>query len=143
MWSGGYSDDRTQAIGGSLTYCLKGLSVRQRWMRFVVSKAQLLEHCRYDLRSLRARLLHHHPVRKAKAIAQLALNGAVDDRRFGAVQIFHDLRTHCASPSHSLSQWKEAYAEACAMHTRKKVDFRVMPAVGRLTTRPNGGALGT
>lgn len=142
MLSGGCFVVRLQAMGGSLTYCLEVSSVRNRRVRLVVSKAQLLEHRCDNLRRAGARLFKSDALREPQTVAQLPLDGAVDDRRFGAVQVIQDLRTHAASPSLSLSQWKEAYAGITAMHTRKKVDFRVMSSAGRVSSpRQNGGAV--
>ncbi|MNL19306.1 hypothetical protein D3C87_1404990 [compost metagenome] len=143
MLSGGCFAVYLQAMGGSLTYCLEVSSVRNRRVRLVVSKAQLLEHRCDNLRGVGARLFKRDALREPKVVAQLPLDGAVDDRRFGAIQVIQDLRTHSASPSHSLSQWKEAYAGNSAMHTRKKVDFRVMPSAGeRSSSSHKGEAVG-
>lgn len=142
MLSGGCFVVRLQAMGGSLTYCPEVSSVRNRRVRLVISKAQLLEHRCDNLRRAGARLFKSDALREPQAVAQLPLDSAVDDRRFGAVRVIQDLRTHAVSPSLSLSQWKEAYAGIPAMHTRKKVDFRVMPSAGRVSSpRQNGGAM--
>ncbi|RIJ06042.1 hypothetical protein DXK93_01565 [Achromobacter sp. K91] len=106
--------------------------MRQRWIGVVVSEAQLLENGRHNLRGFRTCLLKRDAVGQPQTIAQLPLDRVKDDRRIGGIQIIQDLRAHSATPSLSLSQWEEAYAGMFAMHTRKKVDFRVIPTVGKL-----------